>query len=181
MTTNGRRTITISLLTLLALGLAAGCVGYDPRDYDGDPPSSLPSSAQPAPTGFAMSAGPGSTPHVVLANAVGGDVTVDVADLSGTLLEASSGTPGDGASVEPGQLRIVNDDPSTLRLTWTGGPCATTDVLLIDPTGREFLLGQRRCGGDSIVSDRVLILRFSEPIEASGIEGRVEDGLELGG
>ena len=117
----------------------------------------------------------------MLAHAVGDDVTVDVADASGTLLEATSGTPGDGASVEPGQLLIVNDDPSTLRLTWTGGPCATADVLLIDTTGREFLVGQRGCGGDSIVSDRVLILQFSAPIEASDIVGRVENGLEFGG
>ena len=68
----------------------------------------------------------------MLVQAAGDDVTVDVADGSGTLLEATSGEPGDGASVEPGQLHIVNDDPSTLRLTWTGGPCATADLLLID-------------------------------------------------
>ena len=49
----------------------------------------------------------------------------------------TTGSPGDGASVEPGQLLIVNDDPSTLRLTWTGGPCATADLLLIDPTRRR--------------------------------------------
>ena len=181
MTTRLSRTITAPLLTLLAIGVAAGCVGYDPRDYDGDVPSSLTSGGSALPTGAATPVVPGPASHVVLAHSIGDDVTVDVADASGTLLEATSGTPGDGASVESGELLIVNDDPSTLRLTWTGGPCATADLLLIDPTRREFLLGQRGCDGDSIVSDRILILRFSEPIAASDVKGRVEDGLELGG
>jgi hypothetical protein len=97
------------------------------------------------------------------------------------MLEATSGSPGDGASVEAGQLLIVNDDPSTLRLTWAGGPCATADVLLIDAARRDFALGQRGCGGDSIVNDRVLILRFSVPIQASDIKGRVQDAVDLGG
>lgn len=181
MTTRPARTITASVLMLIAMGVAAGCVGYDPRDYDGDVPSSLTSSGQPSSTGPTTPAGPGSASHVVLAHTVGDGVTIDIADGSGTLLGASSGSPGDGASVEPGRLLIVNDDPSTLRLTWTGGPCATADVLLIDSARREFVLGQRGCTGDSIVSDRVLILRFSAPIEASDIVGRVQDGVVLGG
>jgi len=181
MSTRSHRTVISTLMTLLAAIAMAGCVGYDPRNDDSDvfgspAATTPPMSAAPGPSG-----GPGMTTHVILAHAVGDAVTVDVADGSGTLLEAVSGTPGDGASIEHGRLDIVNEDPSTLRLTWTGGPCATADVLLIDPTRREFILGQRGCDGDSIVSDRVLLLRFSRPIEAAGIKGRVEQGLDIGG
>jgi hypothetical protein len=164
---------------LLTIVTAAACVDYDPRAYDEDPPSSMPSTTTP--TGPVESGSPvdvGSASHVVLAHAVGDGVTINVADGSGTLVEAASGVPGDGASVEPGRLLIVNDDPSTLRLTWVGGPCAASDVLLIDPARRTFVLGERGCGGDSIVSDRVLILRFSTPIDAAEIDGRVQDGFD---
>jgi hypothetical protein len=181
MNTTRRRTLTAPVVLLLAIGVAAtACVGYDPRDYDGDVPSHLTSGGTPTPTEPTTAGGPGSGSHIVLVQAAGDDVTVDVADASGTLLEATSGTPGDGASVEPGQLHIVNDDPMTLRLTWTGGPCATADLLLIDAARRSFVLGQRGCAGDSIVTDRVLVLRFAEPITAAEVEGRVADGLGLG-
>jgi hypothetical protein len=179
MSVKAHRTV-IAALAVLTMATVVGCVGYDPRTDDSDVFGTPAPTGQPTSTTSATSGGSGSM-HVVLAHAVGDDVTIEVADGSGTLLEATSGAPGDGASVEPGRLDIANDDPSTLRLTWTGGPCASADVLLIDPTRREFILGQRACGGDSIVNDRVLILRFSQPIDASEVHGRVEQGLIVGG
>ncbi len=178
MNTTRRRAVTAPIMLLLATLVATACVGYDPREYDGDVPSHLTSTATPGGPGTAGQE-PGS--HIVLLQAVGDDVTVNVADSSGTLVEATSGVPGDGASVESGQLVVGNDDSSTLRLTWTGGSCASDDVLLIDAARRAFVLGQRTCEGDALVTDRILILRFSEPIAAGDVDARVADGFAIGG
>jgi hypothetical protein len=131
-------------------------------------PSPAPTTAGSAPTGF----------HVELDQATGNAVTIDVTDASGTLVAATSGTPGDGASVEAYTVAVENDDPTTLRLTWVGGPCDSANSLAVDAAGRQFLLVQPECPGDAIATDRVLVLRFSQPISADGVEAFLQDGLD---
>ena len=69
---------------------------------------------------------------VDLANATGADVYVDIADRSGLLIDAESGTPGDGMSVEPYTLKVENLDATTLHLTWVDFPIDNALALYID-------------------------------------------------
>jgi len=138
-------------------------------------PSLAAPSAAPSAT---ASPGPTDRPSAIrveLANATGNRVAIEITDESRTLLIAESGLPGDGASVAPGDLAIINDDASTLRLTWVGGPCDIADSLAIDALRRRFHLVQPRCPGDSIVTDRILVLRFSQPIRAADVQGFVQE------
>jgi hypothetical protein len=149
-------------------------------------PSSAASPTSPPTETHAPSAGAsasseasgGTAFHVELVHATANTVTVDVQDASAALVRASSGTPGDGASVEPYKLLVSNDNPTTLRLTWVGGPCDSANTLTIDATGRQFLLVQPECSGDSIVNDRILILEFSRPITAADVQASLQDGLD---
>jgi len=169
----------IPATTLLAVALAALAVGA----CSGSAATSAP--ATPAPTSEPVQAAPSdpatSSNLVALANASGNDVAIEIVDESGTLREAASGTPGDGASVEPYTVTVGNDDASTLRLTWVGGPCDAEDLLAIDATGTRFLLVQPECPGDSAVFDRVLVLGFAEPIRAGDVEAILQDGLDTVG
>jgi hypothetical protein len=179
------RAMAVALIALTALLTA--CVNYNPIDEpDGDPdatpravPWSIPpqtSDATPAPT--AAPAGPIGSARVVLATATANAVTVDVTDTSGTLTAATSGTPGDGASVAPYTLVVTNISATTLRLTWVGGPCDSANSLSIDAARQRLLLVQPECPGDAIATDRILDLAFSTPIEASDLETFLQDGLD---
>lgn len=69
---------------------------------------------------------------VDLQNATGADGHVDIADTTGLLVDAGSGTPGDGMSVEPYTLKVENLDATTLRLTWADFPIDNALPLYID-------------------------------------------------
>ena len=176
-----RAQLATPVAILLAVGLLAACTtASTPSSSAG--PTPVPQSAAPAPSTAPSSAptvGPsGGAIRVVLAQATNKAVTIDITDQSRTLLAAMSGTPGDGASVEPFKLIVANDNPTTLRLTWVGGPCDSATSLSIDQTRRQFLLVQPECSGDSIVTDRVLVLTFSQPITAADIQPFLQDGLD---
>jgi hypothetical protein len=74
-----------------------------------------------------------------------------------------------------------NVDATTLRLTWTGGPCDVADTLAIDSTGRTFLLVEPECPGDAVAFDRVLLLHLSSPIDAAEVHAVLQDGLDTEG
>ena len=178
------RSVLPSLLAtaamLLAVLVAACASAATPQPSPVATPSAATASAAPSPA--PTTAGSAATGyHVELDQATGNAVTIDVTDASGTLVAATSGTPGDGASVEAYTVTVENDDPSTLRLTWVGGPCDSANSLAVDATGRQFLLVQPECPGDAIATDRVLVLRFSQPIAADGIEAFLQDGLDTPG
>lgn len=175
------RQILPSLLmtaTMLLTILVAACTSAATAS-----PSASATPAAPTATVPAATAAPSEAAgfHVELSQATGNAVTIDVADASGTLVSAASGTPGEGASVEPYTLAVENDDPTTLRLTWVGGPCDSANSLSVDATGHRLVLVQPECSGDPLVTDRVLVLRFSEPIAADGIEAFLQDGLDTPG
>jgi hypothetical protein len=111
-------------------------------------------------------------------NATANDITIEIADASGTVVGAMSGAPGDGASVAPYEVEVANADPNTLELTWSGGPCDARDLLTIDVSGRQFVLVQPECRGDAVAFDRVLIVTFAGPVDASEISAILQDGLD---
>ncbi len=170
----------LTALVVLA-GILAACTATDPRL--GDEPAATTQSPTPtqapAPTQTAVATPtPIGSAHVPLTVATTNAVTIDVTDASSTLLGATSGTPGDGASVEAYTLAIENVSPRTLRLTWVGGPCDSANQLSIDPARRRIVLVQPECPGDAIATDRILDLEFSTPLEAADVEAFLQDGLD---
>jgi hypothetical protein len=122
---------------------------------------------------------------VDLANATGADVYVDIADTTGLLVDARSGTPGDGMSVDSYTLEVENLDPSTLRLTWVDFPIDNALALYIDESegGIRLVLVQPAPTGpaDAMGFDRELILSLAEPISADDVETFLQEGLDTPG
>ena len=182
--THRARPMAAALVALTAAVAAlAACTNYDPRF----PPPTLSASAAASPASSAAQATSASTApaasviastHVVLTNATAKVVTIDVRDESGTLTAAASGTPGDGASVEAYKLVVKNLSPTSIRLTWLGGPCDSANSLSIDSARHQLLLVQPECTGDSIATDRVLDLSFSSAVKAADFTTSLQDGLD---
>ena len=152
-----------------------------PAPSEAPAPSETPVTA-PVPNDGGLDAMP---IKVDLDNATGADVYVDIADRSGLLVDAASGTPGDGMSVEPYTLKVENVDATTLQLTWVDFPIDNALALYIDETdaGIRLVLVQPEPTGrtDAIGFDRALILSFSEPISADRVEAFLQDGLDTPG
>jgi hypothetical protein len=138
-------------------------------------PSPLPPAASPTAPGPS-----GSRPPLVVAldQSTDNDVTVEITDASGSLVDASSGVPGDGASVEPYTVAASNVDATTIRLVWTDGPCDSLSTLTIDASATRLLLVQPECPGDAVGFDRVLDLWFSRAVDASSLEISLQDGID---
>ncbi len=99
--------------------------------------------------------------------------TVAVIDGSGLVVEALTGTPtGEaGQSFPDDAVDVSNLDGTTLQLGWAGFPCQTDHTLTIEADGRTMTLKRPACTGDTdaIGVDRILILRFSEPVTAGDV------------
>ncbi len=164
-----------TVATVLGLAVLVSACGSSAATAT--PPTAAPS---PTPTTLPSAADSegGSPIHIRLANATGNDVTIDIVAPAGLVSGATSGTPGDGASVEAYRLAVVNDDPATLRLTWSGGPCDSTNTLTVDPILGRLVLIQPECPGDAVAFDRVLILRFADPVDAGAFTATVQDGFD---
>jgi hypothetical protein len=152
-------------------------------------PSKAPSPTAPpiaTPDPDASDGGSDAMPiKVDLDNATGADVYVDIADRSGLLIGAESGTPGAGMSVEPYTRKVENVDATTLRLTWVDFPIDNALALYVDQTdaGLRLVLVQPEPTGptDAVGFDRELVLSFSEPVSADRVEAFLQDGLDTPG
>ena len=150
-------------------------------------PTAEPSNApSPAPTAEPSDGGNDAMPiRVDLTTATGADVYVDIVDRTGLLVEAASGTPGDGASVEAYTVNVENLDPTTLRLSWVDFPIDNALALYIDrfEDGYRFVLVQPDPTGttDAMGFDRELVLTFAQPISASQVETFLQGGLDTPG
>jgi hypothetical protein len=151
-----------------------------------DPSETPVSSETPGTTPDPNDGGSDAMPiKVDLDNATGADVYVDIADTTGLLVDAASGTPGDGMSVEPYTLNVENLDAATLKLTWIDFPIDNALALYIDESegGIRLLLVQPEPTGttDAIGFDRELILSFSGPVSADQVQGFLQEGLDTPG
>jgi hypothetical protein len=161
--------ILATLALLLAAVVAIGVGGPKPSVV-------LPNLSPSASPGLSPSPSSSANPRpagilVDLTVAAGQPQTVDVIDESGTLLEASSGSPTDGQGFPSDNVEVTNIDANNLQLGWAGFPCRTDHELRIGSDPRVMTLVRPPCEGvtDSIGVDRILILRFSEPIDATEV------------
>ncbi len=199
------RSTQITLLVSITAGVAlAAAVAFTAFGSGGDrndnpvvPPIAKPSPSPtapatpvpapdetPVPAPDAEDPGSDAMPTKVdLENATGADVYVDIADTTGLLVEARSGTPGDGMSVET--LVAENIDATTLRLTWVDFPIDNALALYIDEHegSIRFLLVQPEPSDptDAMGFDRELILSFAEPLSADEVETLLVEGLDTPG
>jgi hypothetical protein len=140
----------------------------------------------PRPTSTPEAGGRDAMPITVdLTNATGAAVYVDIADHTGLLVDAASGAPGDGASVEGYTLAATNVDARTLKLTWIDFPIDNGLSLYIDRINghlRLLLIQPEPTGTtDAIGFDRELVLTFSQPVSASSVETFLQGGLDTPG
>ncbi len=155
-----------------------------PVETDAPAPTEVPAETEPPATPEPTDGGNDAMPiKVDLENATGNDVYVDVVDYGETLVDAVSGTPGDGMSVEPYTLQVENVDERTLRLTWVDFPIdnaltlyiygAADRIVLIQPDPTEVT--------DAVGFDRELILTFDHAVSAAELEASLQNGIDTPG
>lgn len=112
-------------------------------------------------------------------------VSLDIVDRTGSITSATSGRPGDGASVEAYTIKVVNLDDRTIRLTWIDYPIDNRLALFVDEFDGllQLLLVQPEPRGDSdsIGFDRQMDLTFDRAVDASTVRAILQDGLDTPG
>jgi hypothetical protein len=186
MISNKHRPGLIPVIGALAIAaFLAACsagTGAAPASPVPPPESPIPApvSPDPAPTGV-----PAPNLHVDLESTSGQDVTIDILDRSGALIEATSGRPGEGVSFPSDAVVIDNIDSRTLRLGWSDFPIDNELRLFVDPVGGgyRFLLVQPAPTGpaDAMGEDRILELTFDRDISATDVEAYLQEGLDTPG
>ncbi len=167
------------LAALVLLVVAALAVGGGAFRNVAPPPAPPSASAAPSPTAsVAPSASPGGSIVVQLSVPEGQPQTVEVVDESGLLATATSGNPTgeNGQSFPFESVEVSQLDATTLQLGWAGFPCATDHTLVIDETATTMTLTRPECEGetDSIGVDRILILEFSRPVDATDVSMTIQ-------
>jgi hypothetical protein len=164
-----------AVVGMLLVAVVAVSVG-SPQPQEPQPVPSAPPSPTASPT---PSPSPTPTPaptpfDVELEITAGQPATVTILDRSGTLGEARSGTPEEGASVADGEVQVTQVDPTTLQLRWTGLPCLSQYDVTID-LGLAITLDITPCAGatDTFPMDRVLLLEFTSPVDAGDVQTTV--------
>ena len=170
-----RPALVLAVVALLLAAVAIGIGGPKPTAIVPAPSASASPSAAASPSPSSSSSGQRSFGILVdLTVPEGQPQTVDVFDASGKLVDARSGSPtGEtGQSFPFDAVEVTNIDATTLQLGWSGYPCKTDHQLLIELDPTVMTLLRPACAGttDTIAIDRILILQFSEPIDAKSVK-----------
>ena len=161
----------VLVLAALALALAAAVSVGGGGNRDGVQPPVTSPSPTPIATPVASPSVAPTGRMIELDVAEGEPQTVTVNDASGTVVDVRSGNPESGTSFPSDAVVVTNADDATLQLGWSGFPCATDHTLAISADGTSMTLTRPECDGvtDAFGVDRILILEFSRPIDASAV------------
>lgn len=100
-------------------------------------------------------------------------VSVAVEDRSGLLTAVSSGLAGSGMSVIWNEVRVVNDDPDTLRVTFVGVPADAVVRLVVTDEGDSLHLAfqqpEPEPGRVWVAFDRVVLIDLERPVDADAV------------
>ena len=213
--TGALRPATLSIVGLAIAAAAVVAVAANPGPAGAAPasasvsPTALASAVPPRPTSIPT---PASTPDPVISTPAptcgpslepadagqdampinldletfdGHAVSLDIVDRTRSVTSATSGRPGDGASVEAYTIKVVTLDERTIRLTWIDYPIDNRLALFVDEVdGRlQLLLVQPEPRGDtdSIGFDRQVDLTFDHAVDASTVQAILQDGLDTPG
>jgi hypothetical protein len=181
MTPSIHPTRSIAIVAFVVALTVAACGGNSSSIApSGDQVTPEPSPAvTPAASMPEMSGAPAL--HVTLETQDDSDVRVAVIDETGLLTGATSGTPGDGASVPIDAPTVVDAEAASLLVTWAAPPCDSEPMVVLSES--RLLIVQPECPAptDAVAFDRVLILRFADTMDAASLEVRIQDGLDTGG
>jgi len=157
----------------------------DPTAKPTPKPQPIPATPKPIKTPSAAPTNMSGEPtpiKVHLATANDAAVSVTILDYTGRLVEAKSGTPAEGVSVDTGTIDIENLNARTLKLTWSDYPIDNHLDLVIEwfDGKLQFMLAQPAPTGDtdSIAMDRELILKFAQPVSAGQVESSLSEGFD---
>jgi hypothetical protein len=133
-------------------------------------PSDAPASPSPAPSDGAGIPLDIATPH---------DVSVIVDDETGRVVKVSSGRAGDGMSVRWFDTIVENIDADSIRVTWVGLP--QDDVVRLTVSEQDgaielaFVQKAPPANSDALGHDRVVVIDFDSPVDASDVVTSVEE------
>jgi hypothetical protein len=177
--------VVLGLLLMATLAVASAGGLFDPRPVVVPPvqlpsPSTVPTAApqaSPTATPQASPSAPSPTPLVMRVELVGYGgralSTIEVADESGTLVDARTGQPAEDPSDPSPSVRNDPADPTTLVLTWYGLLSDTDRRLTIAPDGRTMTLDVTLGCGDLVPVSRVLVLAFESPVPADAVTVKI--------
>jgi hypothetical protein len=171
--------VILALVAVLAvvvgvLGRGNGPAGPEPTAR----PSAAPTAGPTAKPSVAPVPSPSEAPvdggRVDIKNLTDHDVSVVIKDDTGSLVEAESGNPGDGMSVQWGKSIVENLDDSTLRVTWVGLPVDEEIDLSISAEDGAYALRFVQAApppfSDAVGYDRILVLHFDGPVSAEDVK-----------
>lgn len=182
--------VTAAIVAFVAFGGAGngrpnqgGIVIPPPAEAPSTPPKPTVEPTTDPTTAPSPSSKPEAPIRVRIATLNRADVSVDVVDETSRVLDARSGPPIEGTSVDYDRLAVENVDATTLRLTWIDYPIDNALTLLVSQGGDgRVRLVLVRPGPtettDTIAFDRQLLVRFASPIDAADVEPFVQDGLD---
>jgi hypothetical protein len=175
--------VGVAAILVIVAGTAIGRVTASPSPVPSAGPTASPSGAPtraPTPT-----VAPSDDPEdgaIDLEDVLGDDVSVIIKDDTGSLIEAESGTPGDGMSVRWFDVIVENLDAETLRVVWVGLPGdQEIDLSIAENDGGyrlRFVQPAPPANSDALGHDRVLILRFAEPVSAEDVHTTFEESAD---
>lgn len=184
-TTIARRLLPVAAILAVAVAACSSAVGAAPTPV---PPVSPAPIVTPGPSGTPVPGTPAPTDDgedampitVHLDTNTPADVYVDIVDRTGSLDGAATGHPAEGASIEPGVLRVENVDDRTLRLTWSSWILTNGLALALEEAdgGLRFtlVLPAPTDSTDAMAVDHALVLTFDAPVSADDVEAVLQDG-----
>jgi hypothetical protein len=110
------------------------------------------------------------------------DVSVKIDDETDSVVEATSGNPGDGMSVRWFDVKVGNIDAETLRIVWVGlgrDEVVHLGISRVDGKVRlRFVQDGPPANSDAVGFDRVLNLKFVVPVRSEDVLTSVQEGLD---
>jgi hypothetical protein len=178
------------LLGAMVLIAAAAVVASGALGNSAAPAPTRVPTTTPAPT-TAPTPKPTQTPTAPLADGVfvvdlktltEHDVSVKIDDETDSVIEATSGNPGDGMSVRWFDVTVENIDAETLRVVWVGlgrDEVVHLGISRVDGKIRlRFVQDGPPANSDAVGFDRVLNLKFVVPIRSEDVLTSVQESLE---
>jgi hypothetical protein len=168
--------VTLALVAVLAV--ASGVLGRgtpvaapsEPAPTVAPSPTAKPSPAEPTEVPTAT---PDGIFDVDLKNLTDHNVKVRITDATGSVVGASSGTPGDGMSVRWGDSIVENVDADTIRIVFVGLPRDELVRVAISEQGGsvhfDFAQAAPPPYSDAVGFDRILVIDFDAPVSADDV------------
>jgi hypothetical protein len=173
---------SIALLLVLAV-LATGVMGRTGSPTPSDPPATdAPAPTPVATPGSSQVPTPAPTPtptpaptdgfHFDLDVVTPHDVSVELEDDSGTVVDARSGSAGDGMSVRWFDS-IVTGSGDTISITWVGLPQDDTVKVTVSNVDGGIVVAIDQAAppanSDALGHDRVMEIQFDGPVSADDV------------